>query len=383
VERDTRIQHLGDDRDRFQGAATPPVFRSSLFTFPDSASLEESLRGQAGGKFLYTRVSNPTTRVLETKIADLEGTEDAAAFGSGMGAISAVLLGLLSRGDHLVLEDSSYGPTLGFARGPLERFGVEVTFLPSGEFVHLERHLRPQTRLVYLETPASLTFDLVDLEKVARTARERNVLTACDNSWASPLYQQPSRLGIDLVIHSGTKYIGGHSDLLLGLVAGGGAPMARVRSMAVALGATLSPEDAFLAIRGLRTLPLRMRRHEESGLVLARHLEGHPQVARVLHPGLPSFPGHDLARRQMQGSSGLFSFEVEGDGRRFVDGLKLFSIGVSWGGHESLALPAAVAAGPAGDRRADVPPGLIRISVGLEDPRDLIADLERGFAALG
>jgi cystathionine beta-lyase len=385
VERDTRIQHLGDDRERYLGGAAPPIFRTSLFTFPDSASLEENMRLREGGRFLYTRVSNPTTRILETKIADLEATESAIAFASGMGAISAVLLGLLSKGDHLVLEASSYSPTLAFARGPLSRFGVEVTFLPAAEFALLDRHLRPTTRLIYLESPASLTFELVDLARVAALARARSVLTACDNSWASPLYQQPSRLGIDLVVHSGTKYIGGHSDLLLGLVAGGGPPMERVRSMAVALGATLSPEDAFLAIRGLRTLPLRMRRHEESALELARRLEGHPRVLRVLHPGLPSFPDHELARRQMQGMSGLFSFLLRGDPRRFVDALRVFSIGVSWGGYESLALPVAATGPPQGadDPRPDIPPGLIRLSVGLEDPRDLIADLDRGFAALG
>jgi len=384
MERDTRLQHVGDDRERFLRSAAPPVFRSSLFTFPDSRSLEEALRAHDPDRFLYTRVSNPTTRILEAKVADLEGTEDAAAFASGMGAITAALLGLLSRGDHLVLQGSSYGPTLAFARGALRRFGVDVTLLPAAEMARLDAHLRPNTRLVYAETPASLTFDVVDLARVAQLARARGIVTACDNSWATPIYQQPARQGIDLVIHSGTKYIGGHSDIVMGLVAGGGAPFALVRSMAVSLGATLSPEDAFLAIRGLRTLPLRMARHEESALRVARWLEPRPRVARVLHPGLPSFPGHDVHKRQAQGSSGLFSFQLKGEARRFVDALKLFSIGVSWGGHESLVLPVEATAPIRGadDPRDDIPPELIRLSIGLEDPKDLIDDLERGFKAV-
>ena len=384
MERDTRIQHLGEDRKSTLGSAAPPIYRTSLFTFPDCASIQQSLHGKDEGRFLYTRVSNPTTRVLETKIADLEGTEDALAFGSGMGAITAVFLGLLSRGDHLVLQSSSYGPTLSFAQGTLARFGIDVTFLPASAMVRIGEHLRAETKLIYLESPATYTFDLVDLEAVARVARERGIATALDNSWATPVFQRPVRWGIDLVVHSGTKYIGGHSDILLGLVAGGGRLLRKVRSMAISLGATLSPEDAFLAIRGLRTLPLRMGRHGESALQIARFLEGRRGVKRVFHPGLPSFPDHALALRQMEGTSGLFSFEIEGDPRKFVDALRVFSIGVSWGGHESLALPAVVTLPEkeGADARTDIPPGLIRLSVGLEDPKDLIADLELGFAAL-
>ncbi len=384
MERDTRIQHLGDDRERFLGSASPPIFRTSLFTFPSFEELENHLRDEGEDRFLYTRISNPTTRILETKIADLEGTEGAIAFGSGMGAISAVFLGLLSKGDHLILQSSAYGPTLALARGPLQRLGVEVTFLTAGELSDLERHLRSTTRLIYVESPASLTFEVVDLERVVSTAHRHGLATAIDNSWATPIFQQPARSGFDIVLHSGTKYINGHSDILLGLVAGGGTLLKNLRSFASLLGATLSPEDAFLAIRGLRTLPLRMERIQESALSVANFLEDHSGVEKVLHPGLSSFPGSDLARRQMSGSSGLFSFVLKGDVRRFVNALEIFSLGVSWGGHESLAFPVDVTspkkAGPG--RRTDLPPGLIRLSVGLEDPRDLIADLERGFSAL-
>ncbi|MBI4604076.1 MAG: PLP-dependent transferase [Planctomycetes bacterium] len=383
MHRDTRIQHHGEDRERSLGSVGPPIYRTSLFTFPDCASFEKAFRG-GRERHLYSRVSNPTVRVLEEKLADLEGAEDAIALASGMGAISAVLLAFLGSGDHLVLLSKAYAPTLSLARGLLRRMGVEVTFLPPEEVGDLERHLRPRTRLIYVESPASITFEVIDLEAVARVGRAKGIPTISDNSWASPIFLQPARLGIDMAVHSGTKYIGGHSDILLGVAAGRRDLLERVRSTAILLGASLSPEDAFLAVRGLRTLPLRMQRHGESAFLLARQLLVHDRVAEVLHPALPFFPGHALWKRQFSGSSGLFSFRLRGDVRRFADALGIFRLGVSWGGFESLVLPSAlVAAGcAADDPRPDIPPDLIRLSVGLEDPGDLWADLERGFAAL-
>lgn len=382
MHRDTRLQHHGDDRELFQGSAAPPVYRTSLFTFPDCASFEKALQGE-GERPLYTRVSNPTTRILERKIADLEKADDAVAFASGMGAVSAVLLTFLSSGGHLACFSRAYGPTISFVRGLLVRMGVEVSFLSPDEVVRLEEHIRPKTQLIYVESPASLTFEVIDLEHVARVGRERGIPTATDNSWASPIYQQPVALGMDLSLHSGTKYIGGHSDILLGAVAGKAEALARVRSMGILLGATLSPEDAFLAIRGLRTLPLRMERHRESAFLLARRLLEHDQVAEVLHPALPFFRSHALWQRQFSGSSGLFAFRLRGDVRRFADALQIFRLGVSWGGFESLVFPAALNRGARAvdDPRPDVPEDLIRLSVGLEDPGDLWEDLERGLAA--
>jgi cystathionine beta-lyase len=380
---DTDLQHHGEDPQAQHGAVAPAVYRSSLFVFPDSASLEAALRG-GGERYLYSRVSNPTVRMLEEKVALLEGADEALAFASGMGAVSAVLLTFLGAGDHLVLSAGAYGPTLTFARDVLERFGVEVSRVPAAEVSAIERHFRPRTRLVYLESPASLTFEVADLEAAARAAKARGITTVADNSWATPLYQQPLRLGLDLSLHSGTKYLSGHSDILLGVVAGRREPMARLKRAATLLGASLSPEDAFLAIRGLRTLPLRMARHQESAFLLARRLLVHPRVEKILHPALCYFPSHTLWQRQLTGSSGLFSFILRGDARRFADSLRLFSLGVSWGGHESLVLPAAVLGelDPEKGTRTDVPANLVRLSVGLEDPEDLWADLERGFAAL-
>ncbi len=383
MEPDTRIQHFGEDREQLGGGAAPPIFRTSLFTFPDVASFEAACRGE-GERSIYTRVSNPTTRILEKKIADLEETEGAVAFASGMAAISAVLLGLLRQGDHAVMLSSAYSPTLSFARGLLRRFGVEVAFIAAGEFGRLESFLRDRTRLIYLESPASLTMDVLDLAAIAKIAGARGIPTALDNSWASPVFQKPARFGIDLSLHSGTKYISGHSDILLGLACASGEILKKIQNTAILLGGTLSPEDAFLAIRGLRTLPLRMARHQDSGLAVARFLESHPLVEKVLHPGLPSFPGHETARRQLLGWSGLFSFLLKGDPRRFADALEVFHLGVSWGGFESLVLPAVSTAprDPKTNLRPDLPENLIRLSIGLEDPRDLIEDLKRGFEAV-
>jgi cystathionine beta-lyase len=382
MKRDTRLQHLGERREENLGAATPPIYRTSLFAFPDVASLEAWFRGKRD-RYLYSRSANPTVRLLEEKVADLERADDALAFSSGMGAISAVLLGWLRAGDHLVVAARAYAPTLILVRDLLERLGISVTRLGPQEVPRLESYLEQNTRLIYMESPSSLTFEVLDLEQVAEVARRRGIVTVADNSWATPLYQQPVALGIDLVVHSGTKYVGGHSDILLGLAAGTRGAMGRVRKVASLLGACLSPEDAFLALRGLRTLPLRMARHQESGLLIASRLSEHPRVIDVYHPALTSFASHSRWQKQFSGASGLFSFLIDGDARRFCDALRVFLLGVSWGGHESLALPAAVSApeSPEHNVRPDVPDNLIRLSIGLEDPEDLWEDLERGFAA--
>jgi len=382
MRRDTRIQHHGDDRERFLGSAVPPIFRTSLFTFPDCDSFQKALAGE-GERYLYTRQGNPTVRVLEEKVSDLEKADDAVAFASGMGAVSAVLLSSLSSGDHLILFSRAYAPTLALVKGLLRRMGVRVTTLSPGEIPRLDQHIEERTRLIYVESPASLTFDVIDLELVGKVARERGIVSATDNSWASPLFQQPIELGVDLSIHSGTKYISGHSDVVLGLVAGRNPHIGKVRSMATLLGACLSPEDAFLAVRGLRTLPLRMKRHEESAFLIARKLLLDERVVEVLHPALPFFPSHTLWKKQFSGSSGLFSFRMRGDVRRFANALRIFSLGVSWGGFESLCVPHALlsAAHPKSNLRPDIPDDLVRISVGLEDPEDLWEDLEGAFKA--
>jgi cystathionine beta-lyase len=381
--RDTELQRHGEDPELQRGSPAPPIFRASLFTFPDCAALERAFRGE-GDRDIYSRVSNPTVRVLEEKIALLEQGDGAIACASGMGAVSAVLFSFLGEGDHLICLSRAYGPTLELVNGLLRRLGVEVTLVDPEAVGRLESLVRDRTRLIYVESPASFTFEVIDLRHVARVGAAKGIPTATDNSWASPLYQQPLASGISLSVHSGTKYIAGHSDILLGVVAGKEPWLGKVRSTAVLLGASLSPEDAFLAVRGLRTLSLRMKRHEESAFLLARRLLADERVAEVLHPALPFFRTHALWIEQFSGASGLFSFRLRGDPRRFCDALRVFRLGVSWGGFESLALPhAVVEAAGAAKSRSDIARETIRLSVGLEDPEDLWEDLERGLAAAG
>ncbi len=386
----SRILHEGDNRSAHQGAVNPPIYHTSLFTFPSMQAFLE--RGSAGSPHhTYTRESNPTIQALEHKIAMLEGADGCIATASGMGAISAAILAVVQTGDHALVVDSCYGPTRQFMDVVMSGLGVETTYFHP-ELDDLTEVLRPNTRLVYLESPGSLSFHVQNLPKLSQQAREHGAVTIADNSWATPLYQQPHNLGVDIVVHSGTKYIAGHSDVVVGLVTvrdstKGGGLLQRVRKVAILLGATLGPAEAFLVQRGLRTLPVRMAQLQANGLTVARWLQAHPKVRRVLHPGLEDFPRHQLAKEQMSGWSSLFAVELHPPAdpeqrHRFVDSLRLFSIGVSWGGYESLIIP-LLAGNPAiaaQHERVGLNDNCYRLSIGLEDADDLIADLELGLS---
>ncbi len=382
----TQILHQGDTPEQYYGAVNPPVVHASLFGY---RTYQEYLAAEADmyHRPFYNRDFNPTVALLEQKIADLEHAGAAIAFSSGMGAITAALLALLSQGDHLLLVESVYGPTRKFCNDVLTRLGIEVEYFPPAEAADLTSRIRANTRLIFLESPGSLTFELQDLRAAAAVARPRQIYTIADNSWATPLFQKPIELGIDIVVHSGTKYIAGHSDLTLGLLACSKQLFNQIKPVAAMLGANLAPDDAYLALRGLRTLPLRMAQHQQSALTIARWLQDRPEVRAVLHPGLPGFPGHELAQRQQRGYSSLFSFRLQpgtAEARRaFVDTLELFLIGVSWGGYESLILPLETAFKhePAWRTRRGLDNDTFRTSIGLEDVEDLIADLEKGLAA--
>jgi cystathionine beta-lyase len=363
------------------------VVHVSLYCFESLQQYLDTVEGKLQ-HYTYGRSGNPTTRVLEEKIAFLEKAEDALALASGMAAITTALLALLQTGDHLLVVSCVYGPVRAFCDTVLRKLGVETEYFSGREAADLSARIRPSTRLIYLESPGSLTFAIQDLRAVARVARERGVWTVIDNSWATPLYQNPIDLGIDVVVHSGTKYIAGHSDLLLGLVAGPTRLMTQIRRMANLLGCTLSPDDAYLAIRGLRTLGVRMAQHQASALKVARWLQTRPEVREVLHPGLESFPGYALAKSQMSGYSGLFSFRLQPRDRaaqhRFVDtSLKLFHLGYSWGGYESLIMPLLNSArnNPALRAELGLDDDIYRVSIGLEDPDDLIAVIEEALVA--
>jgi len=386
MQESTKILHHGDTPEQYHGAVNPPVVHASLYSFKTYDELLAAFADPVQ-RPIYHRDYNPTVNLLEQKIAMLEQGEVGLAFASGMGAITAPLLALLSQGDHLLVSEMVYGPTREFCNNVLRRMGIEVEFFAPAEAANLAPRLRDNTRLIYLESPGSLTFEVQDLAAAARLARSQGIYTMADNSWATPLYQKPLTLGIDIVVHSGTKYIAGHSDLTLGLLACAADMYQKIKPMAVLLGASLAPDDAYLALRGLRTLPLRMARHQESALKIARWLTNRPEVADVYHPGLPGSAGHSLAQQQQTGYSSLFSFRLQpgtAQARRaFVDSLALFLIGVSWGGYESLMLPLenAFSAEPEWRTRRGLADDMFRTAIGLEAPEDLIADLEQGLAA--
>jgi cystathionine beta-lyase len=381
----TQILHQGDTPEQYYGAVNPPVVHASLYGFRTYQEFVDAY-SDPNHRPSYHRSFNPTVRALERKIADLEHAEQAIAFSSGMGAITASLLALLSQGDHLLIAACVYGPTRQFCEDTLTRLGIEVEFFPPDESSDLSGRLRNNTQLIYLESPGSLTFTIQNIPAVAKLARSRDIYTLADNSWATPLYQKPLEMGVDIVVHSGTKYIAGHSDLTLGLLACSTEMFDIIKPMAVLLGANLAPDDAYLALRGLRTLPLRLAQHQTSALTIAHWLQKRPEVREVLHPGLPEFSEYELARQQLSGYSSLFSFRLQpgtAEARRaFLDALQLFLIGVSWGGYESLIIPLGNShkSHPKLRTQLGLDDDTFRISIGLEDPDDLIADLEKGLA---
>jgi len=373
---------LGHDEDLAAqgGALAPPIVQTSLFAQASLADLMTGF-GAEHRHHVYTRGQNPTVEAVEHKLARLEGGAACKCFGSGMAAVSAVLMGLLASGDHVLFVNNTYGPTIQLA-AHLRRFGVAFDVVLDLEPEAVAAALRPETKLLWVESPGTMTFRVADLRALAALARERGITSVIDNSWATPLYQKPLALGIDLAVHSATKYVGGHSDVVAGAVVGGEELMERIFYGAFLLnGGILGPFDAWLLNRGLRTLPLRMRQHHRDALEVARFLGQHARVRQVFHPGLRE---DALVREQLRGYSGLFSFELDTesfeDVERFVDSLERFRIGVSWGGVESLVITPNNGRNAASLRGRRIPPGTVRLSIGLEGAGVLIADLERALA---
>lgn len=379
------LDHLGEDRDALMHAVVPPVFQSGNFSYPTVAAMRETVQ-QEFDRPLYTRGYNPTVAMLRKKVAALEGAEDALVFSSGSAAIAAAVIAFVQAGDHVVCVRKPYSWTRKLLDELLARFGVEVTYVDGTDAENYRRACRDNTRLFILESPNSLTFELQDLSAVAAIAKEQGVLTLCDNSFNSPLFQRPIEHGIDLVAHSATKYLNGHSDVVAGVLAGSQAHIRQVMAKEfMTLGAAPSPHDAWLLMRGLRTLGLRMHRSADSAARVAHFLEAHPKVARVHWPGLEIHPQHALANRQMERVAGLMSIELDAPDEaaveRFCDGLQRFLIAVSWGGYESLQFPVCALKGPSG-YYTDLPFTLVRLYVGLEDPDHLIADLDQALARI-
>lgn len=372
---------LCDDAPHLHNPVVGPIYQTSLFTFADYAAMEQAFAGQGSG-YIYSRVGNPTVHDFERRIADLEGAEAARGFASGMAAISAAVLSLVKSGDRILAVRNCYGDAYRFFEKLLPRLGVRVDYVDGADGDAVEAAL-PGARLLYLESPNSMLFELQDTARLARAAKAAGAVCVMDNSWATPIFQKPLAHGVDLVLHSASKYIGGHSDTVAGVAAGSAALIAGINELTHPfLGAKLSPLEAFLLTRGLRTLPFRLKRHMESGLAIAAKLRSHRHVARVHHPVYSNHPG----RATLAGFSGLFAFEVDEsiDIPRFADALEYFRLGVSWGGHESLAVPVAAALtqtpGVNSFARFGVNPRAIRLHVGLEDPDTLWADLANALA---
>jgi cystathionine beta-lyase/cystathionine gamma-synthase len=365
------------------GAVSPPLVKTSLFVQESYQRYCDDMQHEAE-RYIYSRGLNPTTELLERKLALLEQGEACKAFASGMGAISATLFALLKGGDHIILANNVYGPAVALVKEMQSRFGVEFDIVLSGNPKDIAQKIRPTTRVIYTESPGTMTMRLVNLRDIARLAQQHNIVTVIDNTWATPLFQKPITLGFDLVIHSCTKYLGGHSDLTAGAVIGKKEHIDTIRDFShQLLGAVLAPDSAWLVIRGLRTLPVRMMQHQKNVMAVLDYLHQRNDIDNICHPLLGNANQLTLLSTQMYGVSGLFSFELKNGNfqkvKTFIDSCHIFKPGCSWGGYESLIISpnrgyneqAILADGMAG--------GLIRVSVGQESPEILINDLEQAF----
>jgi cystathionine beta-lyase len=381
----TRLVQLGR-RARQPGSVNLPVTRASTVVFESMAEMEETQRRFDADEVVptYGIANMPLRAAFESLMVEIEGGHRACTYPSGLAAVAAAILASVRHGDHILVADSVYGPTRRFCDRTLAAWGIETTYYDPLVGADIASLMRANTRSVYLESPGSHTFEVQDFPAIAQVAHARGAAVIHDNTWATGIFFPSFEHGADLVIQAVTKYPAGHSDVLVGAVVANEAYWPRLRNVSRDLGLTASPDDLFLVLRGLRTLDVRLRRHEASALTLARWLQEHPAVRRVLHPALESDPGHALWKRDFRGASGLFAIELAPAPRErvaaFIDGLELFSLGFSWGGYESLVVPAQLG------RMRTVRPWqggpLVRLHIGLEDPGDLRADLEQGLARL-
>ncbi|RYY98328.1 MAG: PLP-dependent transferase [Chitinophagaceae bacterium] len=377
------LNELGEERGQYFNAVAPPIVQSSNFAFDSVADLRRAFADEMGG-YIYSRGLNPTIDILRKKLAALDGAEDALVFANGAAAIYAGVLPFVKSGDHIISVRNPYSWAQKTFDGILTRFGIETTYVAGTEIGQFEAALRPNTTFIYLESPNSWNFSIQPLAAVAALAKPRGIVTLIDNSYCSPLHQRPHALGIDLCMQTATKYIGGHSDTLGGVLTGTHAHIRRIFEVDyLAIGSGVSPFNAWLLLRGLRTLPLRLAHVSRSAEAVIAFLKAHPRVAGVLYPLDPGFAQYELARQQMQGAGGLLTFMLK-DGTcesitRFCESLKHFLMAVSWGGHESLVLPKCAGIDPSAFDAANPEHQYIRLYTGLEDPGYLIRDLERAL----
>ena len=372
------------------GALSAPLYQTSTFAFANAAQGAARFAGEEQG-FIYTRLGNPTTQELEQKVAQLENCEAAAATATGMGAVSASVLSFLQQGDHLVASSALYGCTFAFFAHMLPRFGIEVTFVDMTNEAELRGAVKANSKMIFAETPINPTMAVLDLSLIADVAKQHQLISVIDNTFLTPLLQQPTSFGIDIVVHSATKYLNGHGDVVAGLVCGTEEHINLIKMTVLKdIGATISPHDAWLINRGLKTLAVRMERHCASAQVVAEYLEQHPLVSQVYYPGLKSHPGHQFIGSQMKAAGGVIAFEIKGsleDGETFINNTQLCTLAVSLVDAETLIQhPASMTHSPYTPEEraaAGISDGLIRLSVGLEDVNDIINDLKTAFTFIG
>ena len=375
-------QH-GENRKEYYNAVSPPIIQSSNFVFDNLDEFRKAFTDEMENT-IYTRGNNPTVAILRKKLAALENAEDALVFGSGSGAIAMAVMSQVYQGAHVVCVNSPYSWTYRLLTEYLPKFGVTHTFVDGTNLEEIENAIQPNTTLLFLESPNSVVLDLQDLEACSKTAKKHGIVTAIDNSYSSPIFQNPIDYGIDIVVHSGTKYLNGHSDVVFGAVCSSKEIITKMfNHELMTLGAIVSPNDAALIIRGLRTLPIRMKQSDESCQKIIGYLQNHPKVEKINFPFLPTFPQYDLAKKQMRGCGGLFSMYLKTDSiekaELFFHSLKRFLLAVSWGGHESLVLPFCGFYNIPGKDDTTHPFNLVRFYIGLEDPDWLIQDLEQAL----
>lgn len=383
----TKLVHAGQHPDPLTGALSTPIYQTSTFVFENVEQGAARFALEEAG-YIYTRLGNPTQAQLEEKMAVLEGGEAALAVASGMTAIAAPIWTMCKAGDHIVASDTLYGCTFALLSHQMPKFGIEVTFVDAKNLENVKNAMKSNTKLVYIETPANPTLDLIDIEGIAKIAHDGGAQLMVDNTFMSPYGQRPLELGADIVIHSATKYINGHGDVIAGIVVGKQDFINEVRLVGIKdiTGGCISPFNAWLILRGLKTLGIRMDRHCANAMKVAKYLEAHPMVERVYYPGLESHPQHELAKKQMLNFGGMIAFEIKGGveaGRQLMNSVELCTLAVSLGDAETLIQhPASMTHSPVPREErlaAGITDGLVRLSVGLEDAEDIIADLEQAI----
>ena len=373
------LNDLGEERENYFNAMSPPIIQTSNFAFPTVDQFRSAVLDEQNSH-IYTRGNNPTVEILRKKLAALEGTDDALIFASGSAAISMAIMSCVGQGDHVICVQHPYSWTATLLTRYLVKYGVTHDFVDGRDLEAIEKLIRPSTKLLFLESPNTFTYELQDLPKCVELAKKYNLLTAIDNSYSTPLFQQPALMGVDIVTHTLTKYINGHSDVVGGVVCSSHEIISKMFiNEYMTLGGIMSPHDASLVIRGLRTLPIRMQQIQSSTLQIIQALKGKPVIKRILYPFDPDFPQYELAKRQMSGCGGLFTIEFDYPDieslLRMVSKVKRWKIAVSWGGHEALMLPMAALYNLPGRDNPHIPWNFVRFYVGLEEPEYLLEDL--------